>query len=298
MTRPLAAGFGALAAATWLLISVGALVRAHGAGLACPDWPLCFGTLIPAFDAKVAFEWGHRAIAGGVSMGLLALTIASRKVVGIRPRLLLLWALLGIQVVLGGLTVLLLLQPWTVTAHLLLGNSFCAALLWTAVDLGEMGREVPRGPLPGSVRAVAAVVLLMVVAQMVLGGLVSSHAAGLACAAFPTCDGRSFFPTFHGLVGIHVLHRTNGFLLFGALGWLTWCTRHEPRVGGLARGLTRLVLLQIVVGVANVLLRLPVEITGLHSALAAVIVLMTAMLVREVLLARADVRFARPAEAR
>ena len=72
-TRRLATGFFALAGVTYVLIVLGALVRAHGAGLACPDWPLCFGELIPRFDFKVAFEWGHRALAGSVGIVFLAL---------------------------------------------------------------------------------------------------------------------------------------------------------------------------------------------------------------------------------
>lgn len=56
-TRKIATGFVALVVLTECLIVLGALVRAHEAGLACPDWPLCFGEFVPAFDLRVAFEW-------------------------------------------------------------------------------------------------------------------------------------------------------------------------------------------------------------------------------------------------
>ena len=51
--RWLAWGFVALVALTTALIVLGALVRAHGAGLACPDWPQCFGVWIPHFDLQM-----------------------------------------------------------------------------------------------------------------------------------------------------------------------------------------------------------------------------------------------------
>ena len=53
-----------LVAATAFLIVFGASVRVHGAGLACPDWPLCFGEVVPAIDFQVGLEFGHRVIAG------------------------------------------------------------------------------------------------------------------------------------------------------------------------------------------------------------------------------------------
>jgi len=61
----------AIALLAWCLVVVGALVRAHGAGLSCPDWPLCFGQAIPAFDLKIAFEWGHRVMAASLSLALV-----------------------------------------------------------------------------------------------------------------------------------------------------------------------------------------------------------------------------------
>ena len=49
----LGSGFMLLVAAVWILIVLGALVRANDAGLACPDWPLCFGELVPQLDVRV-----------------------------------------------------------------------------------------------------------------------------------------------------------------------------------------------------------------------------------------------------
>jgi cytochrome c oxidase assembly protein subunit 15 len=292
LTRRLAAGFAALAAATWLLIIAGGLVRAHGAGLACPDWPLCFGELVPRFDARIALEWGHRLIAGAVTLGLAALSWAALRAGRLGRHLALLWGLLGVQIVLGGLTVLLQLAPWTVTVHLVVGNSFCAALLWTAADLRERGLRNARSPVSGALRVAVIAAVGLVALQIVLGGLVSSHAAGLACASFPTCDGRSLVPTLHGPVGIHVLHRLNGFALLAVLAWLVWASRHEALLGRLARGATRLVLIQILIGVLNVALRLPVEITAAHTAIAAAIVLIAGAMLREVVLAGSE-RYAR-----
>jgi cytochrome c oxidase assembly protein subunit 15 len=285
-------GFALLTAATFALIVLGALVRAHGAGLACPDWPLCFGDLVPRFDFHVAFEWGHRVFAGGIALGFAALAARVALSPALRARIG--WGvaaagvLLATQIVLGGLTVLLGLAPWTVTAHLLVGNAFCATLLLCASALRPR-RAAPATALSPAASACVAAVCALLVLQIALGGLVSSQYAGLACADFPTCDGRSFVPELGGLVGLHVVHRMNGYALLLAIGALAWATRGVPAIGTLARTALRLVLLQVVVGVANVLLRLPVELTALHTALAAALVLVTAQLARHALAARGAV---------
>jgi cytochrome c oxidase assembly protein subunit 15 len=122
--RGLAAGFFALCAATFGLIVLGALVRAHGAGLACPDWPLCFGRLVPAFDLRVAFEWSHRAVAGAVGLGFAGLAVAALRRPAARAAcgrwLAVAAALLAAQILLGALTVWHLLAAWTVTSHLVI----------------------------------------------------------------------------------------------------------------------------------------------------------------------------------
>jgi len=289
--KRLAFGFTALAAITYGLITLGALVRAHGAGLACPDWPLCFGEFIPTFDVKVAFEWGHRVLAGSVSIGLLALSLQSLRSAELRslmrPRLMIAWGLLFAQVVFGGLTVLHRLAPWTVSGHLVLGNSFCLTLAWIAGDLFDraQGRRRTRA-LPASARRLVVGVAFFLGLQLILGGLVAGSYAGLACSSFPTCNGTEFIPSLRGGVGLHVLHRLNGFVLLLGFLTLTAFTRGMGRIGLYARMGLGLVLLQILLGVTDVLLRLPVEITALHTATAAAIVLTTTFAMREVVLTR------------
>lgn len=283
------AGLLALAAASFVLIVLGALVRANGAGLACPDWPLCFGQLVPEFDMRVGFEWSHRLLAGLVSVGLLLITIPllrQRPGRRIKRGLAVAWTLLLVQVVLGGLTVLLRLAPWTVAAHLLTGTAFFITLVWLAVDLRET--HTPRaaawreGPGIGSLsRGLIGLTALAVVGQLLLGGMVSSHGAGLACHAFPTCDGSQFFPTLSGLVGFHVLHRVNAVVLLLSFAALAFAVRRHPGVSRMANLAMHLVFLQALVGILNVLLRIPIEVTAVHSALASGISLCTGLLVRQ-----------------
>ncbi len=275
----------ALAGLTWLLIIFGAIVRAHGAGLACPDWPYCFGSLLPRMDFRVLLEWGHRAVAGTASLLFLTASwlalrnSATRVAVG---RLLLLAGIvLPAQIVLGGLTVLHLLAVWSVTFHLVLGNTFCLLLLLIARRL--LGVLDPPRPAPSAARPLAVIVALALLVQMVLGGFVSSNYAGLACPDWPACRGSEWFPGFEGLVGLQLAHRLGGyFLAFAYLG-LALVTLREPLTGSLARIGLSLVFFQILIGVSNVLARLPVEVTALHSAVATLIVLVTTMLVRAIL---------------
>ena len=286
----LAVAFSVLVAAVVGLMVLGALVRAHGAGLACPDWPLCFGEFVPAMDVKVAFEWSHRLIAGGVGIVFLALAglTARRPELFERVRGLLLAAaiFLAIQVLLGALTVWQLLAVWTVTAHLVTANLFALALLLVALRLRRIARgDAPA--LPASLASSASsaslaspaartwlwIAALLLAVQIVLGGLVSSSFAGMACPEWPACLNGEWFPAIGGNVALHLLHRTNGYLVLAALLGAVLATRGQPGIAGPARAALALALAQVAVGVANVLLALPVEITGLHSALAAALVL-------------------------
>ena len=282
----LAGAFGALVALTFGLIVLGALVRANDAGLACPDWPLCFGELIPRMNLEVAFEWTHRLVAGVLAVGFTTLALLALRRAGTRAaagRLLAVGAaLLALQALLGALTVWRLLAAWTVTAHLIAGNSFALILLWTALALRDRARPgVPPAPAPLPARRLLALVAVLLFAQMVLGGLVASHYAGLACPDWPACHGDQWFPTWQGPVGLHLLHRMNGYALFAALAAAALACRAVPGLRRISAGALGLATAQVVVGIANVWLRLPVEVTALHSALAAALVLSVALAVRE-----------------
>jgi len=290
-----------IAALAWCLVVVGALVRAHGAGLACPDWPLCFGQVIPEFDLKVAFEWGHRAMAGGLSLALVGLAVFALRSSELRARFgasfAWIFGLLAVQIVLGGLTVLLGLAPWTVTAHLLVGNGFVVALVWLARGLLESVRATPavHAPASNALASVGALCAVLLLLQFALGGLVSSHYAGLACSTFPLCNGDSLAPTLSGQVGLHVIHRLNAYALCAAFGALAFLARGSARLGPMSAVAFGLVLVQVCVGVANVLLRLPIEVTALHSAVATALAITTALFVRELLAARRAAPAALPA---
>ncbi len=280
--RRLARAFASVAALTYGLIVLGALVRAHGAGLACPDWPLCFGELVPRFDLRVAFEYSHRVAAGTISLLFLGCAVAALRDDAIRAasgRLLLVTAgVLGVQILLGALTVWHLLASWTVTAHLLTGNTFALCLAFTARRLHRLAAPPPpRPPVSRVVQIVLLATAVLLFCQMVLGGLVSSTYAGLACSEWPTCNGGVFFPSFEGALGIHLLHRLGAYSLVTLIAVAAWLGRDQAGVAGWLRLAFAVVVAQVGVGVANVLLRLPVEVTGLHSALAAGLVLCVAL---------------------
>ena len=275
--RGLARGFAALAAATYALIVLGALVRAHGAGLACPDWPLCFGEVIPRLDFRVAFEFAHRVLAGSVALAFAALALASLRTRAARavgaPWLAAGAVLLAAQILLGALTVWQGLAPWTVVAHLVTGNAFALTLvlvarrLWRAAAPGA-GPETLVPAARGWVTLAAAAVAI----QLVLGGLVSSTYAGLACPSWPRCDGEAWFPTWQGSVGIHLAHRSGAYLVLGILALAALSVRRPPLLGRVLGAAFLLGCVQAGVGIASVLLRLPVELAGLHAALAAALV--------------------------
>jgi len=273
------------------LIVIGSVVRTTGSGLACPDWPLCQGRLIPPLQFNVLIEWSHRLVALLVSVLLIATCGWALVRSDVRSRLgglaALAVILLFAQVVLGALTVWKLLSPLVVSSHLAVALLLFSTLLILALTAQSRIAE-PDPPLAGvharaerppGLLPLFATATILTYAQALLGGLVSTQGAGLACPDWPTCNG-AWLPPMEGLVGIQMLHRFGAYALTGVMVLLAIRARRAP--DPVLRAGTPLVLglvfAQIALGISNVLLELPVWVSAMHLATAAAILGVLVML--------------------
>ena len=301
----------ALAAAilAFAVISLGAFVRLSDAGLGCPDWPGCYGHWLgvpeesheqlaanqvfperPVNTGKAWKEMIHRYFAGTLGLLILAIFLyAWRKEMRHRQSPILptvLLATVGLQAALGMWTVTLLLKPVIVTLHLLGGMTTLALLL--TLLLRDAG-TAPASNLPLWLRPLAAMMLLLIIAQIALGGWVSSNYAALACPDFPLCQGQWRPPmdfaqgfTLHrelgyggdgrllsaeALTAIHWAHRIGALMVLLAGGTLGLALIRGSWPGGRFWGwlLLGLLALQIGLGIANVLLSLPLPLAVAHN---------------------------------
>jgi cytochrome c oxidase assembly protein subunit 15 len=261
------------------LIALGGSVRIMKAGLACPDWPLCFGDVIPDYHPQVYFEFIHRVVAGSVTIATLFLFWVLVKSEAPKAVKRLAFAAIGLlftQVVFGGLTVLLQLQSNVVAAHLGMGTGFFALLLWIYLSVKQTAGKII-SEQPAWLMKWALLVVLAVYGQIILGGLVASHFASLVCPDFPTCYGE-WFPTFHGIIGLHMIHRLGAYSIFALTlaNWFLFSKKSfSPILGKFSLVLFALVCCQIAIGIANVIFRTPPLIAVAHLATATAALSMT-----------------------
>ncbi|MGB3695709.1 MAG: heme A synthase [Spirulinaceae cyanobacterium] len=251
--------------ATWLLMAVGSATRVMNAGLACPDWPLCYGQLIPSqqMNLQVFLEWFHRLDAGLIGFSSLILVAMSwwyrRDLPAWLPwATLLALSLIVFQAVLGGLTVTQMLRFDIVTAHLGTALLFFSTLIIIGASLSSYQSTSAVGKLPW----LGLTATVLVYLQSLLGGLVGSRWAlhqcfgtSQLCAVMNSHIIGVFPPTIATVAVVIISWRTSGL---------------NPLLSQLANYSGVLVLLQIILGVATFKLHLQVEpLTVTHQAIGA-----------------------------
>jgi cytochrome c oxidase assembly protein subunit 15 len=298
----------------------GAFTRLTDSGLGCPDWPGCYGNASPfgaSHDIAMAqsaqptgpvthnkawIEMIHRYLAMGVGALTLALAVATwvarwRHGADWTPLPLSPWwptvtlAWVCLQGAFGALTVTWKLFPAIVTLHLLGAVVLLALLCLQAVRYQQAATQRSPTPVPATLRRGLIAVTALVIAQIALGGWVSTNYAVLACAEFPMCQGRWWPPMdfaqgfqlwrhlgttaagapidFTALTAIHYVHRLMAYLVFVTLALLIHPLHRVTALRPQARWLAALALLQLATGLGNVLLGWPLAAAVLHTGGAA-----------------------------
>lgn len=261
---------------TWTLfglIVLGASVRLTDAGLACPDWPLCLGEAVPTFNFEIFMEWIHRVIAAFVGLTSLVVAILVFCEAEMRRRfsgwVLASLALFFFQAWLGMQTVIELLRAEIVTAHLLGGYSLFAVnlVLLYRMKFWRQPACLNQVTRDSRLHGLWIFASIAVVIQAGLGGLVSSHYAGLACPDFPTCHGM-WWPMSVGTTALHMIHRYGAYVVWIVILGLAWMTTKRATLrrlkvyGWLAFGLVNL---QILWGILMIFQMVPIGLSLLHS---------------------------------
>jgi heme a synthase len=290
------------------LVAIGGATRVMEAGLACPDWPLCYGSFLPGgrMNLQVFLEWFHRLDAFLVGIALLVLagwSVLRRQVL---PSWLP-WAsgaallLVAVQGLLGALTVTQLLRFDVVTAHL--GTALVLVALLSGVHQGLTAQISSPGASSAAggtaftrpscmwVRAAAlatAMAALAVFAQAISGALMATQwASGRCLSSGEAC----------GLLATHrqlAVPVALVVVLACSFTLLTPATRQRSWPFALAGVL--LVVLQVVLGVLTLRLSLAVPLVTVgHQITAALLVgLLTGLAVRSWSLAPAPFSAVQP----
>ncbi len=300
-----------------LVIILGSYVRLSDAGLGCPDWPGCYGQPVisngadfkadteqkfpesPLNIEKAWKEMTHRYAAA--LLGLMALCLAliswwQKKWRGIAVFSTLgLLVLIALQAALGMWTVTLKVMPLIVTLHLLLGMITFWSITW--IYLRSNPEIIVSKNNNFALRAFVLFAMLILFAQIILGGWTSSNYAALVCSDFPKCNGQwlpsadfySALEFFKGLesgytgvlsykaqLAVHWLHRVGALITFVILTLVMLVAtsqQYNKRVRKAGLTLSVLLLIQIVLGILNIRLSLPLWTAVAHNGFAALLML-------------------------
>lgn len=281
----------------FVVIVASAYLRLTQAGLGCADWPACYGAATAEADPLASLVRGtHRIAASAVGFLVVLIAVVCWSLGRQWP------AQAWVATLLAVLTVLLaLLGRATAGSHLpavtlgnLLGGMTMLGLLWW-LRLQVTVTAIPRKADP-IVVLWAGLGLVLLVAQISLGGLVSANYALTSCATFPDCNGAwwphdwplaAFNPWREaippsvtalapdpGREALHMAHR------FGAAGVAVYLIglalvllRRGGRMAVWSSRLIAVIAVQLALGVAVLLLQPPLAAALAHNATAALLLL-------------------------
>ncbi|MGB4861866.1 MAG: COX15/CtaA family protein [Tepidiformaceae bacterium] len=270
----------ATAFTTLFLVGVGVLVRATGSGLGCPDWPTCHGGAVPPASRDSLIEFSHRFTAMVVGFMVIGVAICAWKFYRHVPFITWLATftvpLVGIQGLLGALTVVRELPPEIVATHLLTAMLVLSCEITVAVAMFvEDPRRKDRPERRTAARPIGKIAIIAIIwlaAVMWIGGYMTESGAATSCEGWPLCNG-SVVPAANEHEVVHMTHRylAGAFIFFivpvVAAAWkerkrVRWAAPFAVLVGGLY-------VVQVTVGALNVWLTFPEPLTISHTVIAA-----------------------------
>jgi cytochrome c oxidase assembly protein subunit 15 len=262
--------------ANGLIVLTGGVVRLTGSGLGCPTWPRCTDesfVTTPELAVHGVIEFGNRLLT------FVLVAVAAATLVAVfrsARRDLRRWAVLAFlgipaQGVVGGITVLTGLNPYTVAAHFLVSIGLVAitTTMWLRSREPGVGQLVVRRPFALLARGIAATTALV----LVIGTLVTGSG--------PHSGDRDAGRTGWDPALVSQLHADAVFLLIGltvALLVALHATDSPGRVRRAARDLLVVELAQGIVGYVQYFTGLPIVLVLVHMAGAVLIAVYAARL--------------------
>lgn len=290
---------------TLFLIFLGALVKSTESGLSVPDWPTTYGRFMFAFPLDqmvggIKYEHTHRMLASIV--GLLTFILCVwlwRLPVNLWIKRLALGAFLLVifQGVLGGLTVRYFLPVWLSMMHGVFAQTFLLVVILIAYVLSNEyhKRLSSHEAVDGKWIRFVLIFTVMIFIQLILGNWMRHTQSGLAIPDFPTMGG-ALIPTMDqamleringwlfendfatvtmSQVYIHLLHRILALLILLKLFYINYLAYQKyldkPLVIKTLFWLNLLVGLQIMLGIATVLLKKEMIVTSIHVTIGALV---------------------------
>jgi cytochrome c oxidase assembly protein subunit 15 len=269
------------ATATFILIFVGGLVTSTGSALAVPDWPLAYGRLVPKLVGGVRFEYGHRVVAGVVVMLTIILSFWTALVERrswVRKTAFAAAAIIVVQAILGGITVLYLLPLPVAVAHAGTAQALVCVMVAMALFTNpEFGTGTPLDDDAGRPRlaTLAMITTAVIYAQILIGAVMRHLGAGLAIPDFPSSFGHLTPPFISLAIDVNFAHRCGAVAVSMLVLWTVTLIfrryRHRPELTRPALLLIVLLLTQVTLGALTIWSGRAVLPTTTHVAIGAAV---------------------------